>query len=43
MGDFATDVIFHHIHIPVPLDIIDKVANTAMAKIRSYAENMYQE
>jgi hypothetical protein len=43
MGDYVTDVKFHHIHIPVPLDVINDVANTAMAKIKIYAENVYQE
>jgi hypothetical protein len=43
MGDYATDVTFHHVHIPVPLDMINNVANTAMAKIRSYAKFLYHE
>jgi hypothetical protein len=43
MGDYATDVTFHHVHIPVSLDMINNVVDTAMVKIRSYAENVYQE
>ncbi len=43
MGDYATDVTFHHVHIPVPLDMINNVADTAMAKIRAYAQNVYKE
>jgi hypothetical protein len=34
MGDYATDVMFHHIHIPISLDIINEVANTAISKIK---------
>jgi hypothetical protein len=43
MSDYATDVTFHHIHIPVLLGMINKVADMAIAKIRSYAVNVYQE
>jgi hypothetical protein len=33
MVDYATDVTFHHIHIPIPLNMmINVVANTAMKK-----------
>ncbi len=41
--NYATGVTFHHIHILVPLDTINDVANTAMAKIRSYDKNVYHE
>jgi hypothetical protein len=43
MGDYAKDVTFPHIHIPISLIKINVVANTAMTKIRSYGENIYQE
>jgi hypothetical protein len=40
---YATGVTFHHIHILAPLDTTNDVANTAMAKIRSYDKNVYHE
>jgi hypothetical protein len=43
MGEYATDVTFHHIRIPILLNIINQVANLALTKIRSYAKNVNQE
>ena len=43
IGDYATDVVFHHIHIPIPLDKINEVSDKAISKIKAYAENVYQE
>ena len=43
IGDYATDVVFHHIHVPIPLNQINKVSDQAVSKIKTYAENVYQE
>ena len=43
MGDYATDVIFHHIHIPVSLDTINKISEKAIFQIKKYAEYVFKE
>jgi hypothetical protein len=39
--DFATDVVFHLIHIPILLDKIHGVSDEAISKIKANAENVY--
>ena len=43
MGDFATEVEFHHIHIPVDLMAVETTADVAIRIIQSYSDNIYQE
>ena len=43
IGEYATDVEFHHVHIPVPLGLQVQVANQAMDIIKKYAQNIHQE
>ena len=43
IGEYATDVEFHHVHIPVPLGLQIQIADQAMAMIDKYAHNIYQE
>jgi hypothetical protein len=43
MGANATDVIFHHVHIPISLNKINEVVNKAIGKNEAFAENVYQE
>jgi hypothetical protein len=43
MCDFATGVLFHHIHIPVSLEEINQVLYKAIKKIEAYANNVFQE
>ena len=43
IGEYATDVEFHHVHIPVPLGLQIQIADQAMAIINKYAHNIYQE
>jgi hypothetical protein len=43
IGEYATDVEFHHLHIPVPLGLQIQIADQAMEIITKYAHNIYQE
>ncbi len=43
IGDYATDVEFHHVHIPVPLGLQIQIADQAMELITKYAHNIHQE
>jgi hypothetical protein len=43
IGEYATDVEFHHVHIPVPLGMQIQIADQAMEIINKYADNIHQE
>ena len=43
IGEYATDVEFHHVHIPVPLGLQIQIADQAMELINKYAHNIHQE
>jgi hypothetical protein len=43
MGELATDIKFHHVHIPISLDMINFVGEKAIEKLKAYAKNVYQE
>jgi hypothetical protein len=40
MGEYATDVIFHHVQIPISLNKINQVADKAIDKIEGYAKKL---
>ena len=43
IGEYATDVEFHHVHIPVQLGMQIQIADQAMKIINKYADNISQE
>jgi N-acetyl-beta-hexosaminidase len=43
IGEYATEVNFHHVHIPIPLNKINQVADKAIEKVKAYAKNVYDE
>ena len=43
IGEYATDVEFHHIHVPVDLRKFINIADQAMDVIQHYSTNLYQE
>ena len=43
IGTYATDVQFHHIHIPVQLGHLVQITKTAKQMITNYTENIYKE
>jgi cytolysin (calcineurin-like family phosphatase) len=43
MGEYAKDVKFHHVHIPIYLDRINQVADKAIEKAKAYAKNVNKE
>ena len=43
IGEYATDVEFHHVLIPVPLGLQIQIADQAMDIITKYAHNIHQE
>jgi hypothetical protein len=43
MGEYATDIKFHRVHIPISLNKINKVADKAIEKVKAYAKNVHQE
>jgi cytolysin (calcineurin-like family phosphatase) len=43
MGEYSTDVKYHHVHIPISLDKINQVADRAIQKVKAFAKNVLQE
>jgi hypothetical protein len=43
MGEYATYVEFNHINIPISLNKINQVEDTAIEKVKAYAKNVYQK
>jgi hypothetical protein len=43
MGEYATNIKFKHIHIPISLNKINQVANNAIEKVKAYGKNVFQE
>ena len=43
IGEYATDVLFHHIHIPVNLQQQMGIGSQAMSIIQKFANNVYEE
>jgi hypothetical protein len=37
MVEYATDVKFHHMHIPIALNKINQIADKAIEKVKGYA------
>ena len=43
IGEYAIDVEFHHVHIPIQLGELTQVADKAMEIINIYATNIHKE
>jgi hypothetical protein len=43
MWEYATDVKFHHLHIPISVNKINHLADRAIEKVKAYDKNAYQE
>jgi hypothetical protein len=43
MREYATDVKFHHVHIPLFLGKINQVADKAIEKVQTYVKNVFEE
>ena len=43
IGEYATDVEFHHVHIPIQLGELTQAADKAMEIINLYATNIHKE
>jgi hypothetical protein len=43
MGEYPIDLKLHHVHIPISLDKINRVADLAIEQVKAYAKNVYQE
>ena len=43
IGEYATDVEFYHVYIPIPLGLQIQIAEQAMEIIQNYVHNIHQE